>query len=95
MIYKKKAAAAATAILLFSATLTAGAIAPYRSSFAFKDKEIETHITGFIPFVDWVASSVISDNSTTTTNTNDDSDAVPPYPGDGNNREMRNASELN
>ena len=90
MVYRKKTAVPATAILLFSATLTAGGIAPYCGSFAFKNKEMETHLTDFIPFVDWVASNVITENSTTT-NTHDESDAVPPYPGDGNDREMSNA----
>jgi len=90
MIYRKKPAISATTILLFSATLTAVGIAPYCSSFAFKNKEMETHLTDFIPFVDWVANNVITESSTTT-KTHDGSDAVPPYPGDGNEREMSNA----
>ena len=90
MIYKKKTVIPGTAILLFSACLTAGGIAPYCGSLAFQDKEIETHVTVFIPFVDWVATNVITDNSTTT-NTNDGGDTIPPYPGDGNDREMSNA----
>ncbi len=85
MIYRKKTAIPATAILLFSAALTAGEVAPCYYNFAFKDKEIETYIRDFIPFLDWAASSIISDNSTATTKTSDESDAVPPYPGDGNN----------